>query len=104
MAANHFRYAPHDELLDGRDREAIRRNRRIEEDVRVNRYKKLKISNAIRVIVRPQRTVMIRFGGVLGMMTVEMRMDDAVAVVPGAVVVDMCMNERGGKRSPLERD
>ena len=104
MAANHFRYAPHDELLDGRDREAIRRHRRIEKDFRVNRYKKLKISNAIRVVVGPQRTVVIRFGGVLGMMTVEMRMNDAVAVVPGAVVVDMCMNERGGERSPLERD
>ena len=69
----------------------------------MNRYKKLKIGNSIGVIVGPQRTVVIRVRGVLGMMTVEMRVDDAVAVVRRAMVVDMRMNERGGERSPLER-
>lgn len=104
MAANHFRYAPHDEFLDGRDREAIRRNRRIQEDFRVNRYERLKIAHAIRVIVGPYRTVVICFDRVRGVMTIEMSMDEAVAVVRRAMVVDMCMNERGGERSPLERD
>ena len=93
MAANHFRYAPHDELLDSRDREAIRRNRRIEEDCRVNRYKKLKIADAIRVIVGPYRAVVICFDGVCAVMTIEMSMDEAAAVVRRAMVVDMCMNE-----------
>ena len=47
---------------------------------------------------------MICFDGVRGVMTIEMSMDEALAVVRSAVVFDMCMNERGGQRSPLERD
>ena len=70
----------------------------------MNRYEQLKIANAIRVIVGPYRTMVLCFDGVRGVMTIEMSMDEAVAVVRRAMVVDMCMNERGGERSPLERD
>lgn len=103
MAANHFRYAPHDELLDSRNREAIRRNRRIDEDLRVNGYEKLKVGHSIGVIVGTQRTLVLRLRGVLDMMAVDMGVDDAAAVVSRAMVVDMCVNERGGERSSLER-
>jgi hypothetical protein len=41
---------------------------------------------------------------VRGVMTIEMSMDEAVAVVRRAMIVNVCMNERGGERSPLERD
>jgi hypothetical protein len=34
------------------------------------------------------------------MMIAEMSMDEAMAVVRRAMVVDVCMNERGGERSP----
>jgi hypothetical protein len=105
VTAHHLGDALHDELARSRNEEAVRRNRRRQLKFRVDRYEQLKVGQPLGIIIGPhRRLMMIRFRSVLGVMTLEMDVDDAVAMVSRAMSVDVRVHERGRERSPLERD
>ena len=110
MTPNHLGDASHDELVRSLDREPVLRNCRIELQLRMDGYERLKIRNPVGDVIGSQRRPSIRMPGVREVVTSNMSVDDAVAVmgmtVGGDTVVDVNMrvHKRGGERSPLERN